>query len=45
MKLPRYPKYKDSGVEWLGKVPEHWRCKPTENGQPSERGDDQLREH
>ena len=19
-----YPKYKDSGVEWLGKVPEHW---------------------
>ncbi len=21
---PRYPKYKDSGVEWLGQVPEHW---------------------
>ena len=20
-----YPKYKDSGVEWIGKVPEHWR--------------------
>lgn len=20
-----YPAYKDSGVEWLGKVPEHWR--------------------
>ena len=20
-----YPTYKDSGVEWLGKVPEHWR--------------------
>ena len=19
-----YPKYKDSGIEWLGKVPEHW---------------------
>jgi type I restriction enzyme S subunit len=19
-----YPKYKDSGVEWLGEVPEHW---------------------
>lgn len=19
-----YPAYKDSGVEWLGKVPEHW---------------------
>jgi type I restriction enzyme S subunit len=24
MKLPRYPKYKDSGVKWLGQVPEHW---------------------
>ena len=22
--FPRYPKYKDSGVEWLGEVPEHW---------------------
>jgi len=27
MKYPRYPKYKDSGVEWLGKVPEHWEVK------------------
>ena len=25
MSFPRYPKYKDSGVEWLGEVPEHWR--------------------
>jgi type I restriction enzyme, S subunit len=24
MSLPKYPKYKDSGVEWLGEVPEHW---------------------
>ena len=24
MSFPRYPKYKDSGVEWLGNVPEHW---------------------
>lgn len=24
MSLPRYPKYKDSGVEWLGQVPEGW---------------------
>jgi type I restriction enzyme S subunit len=24
MKYIRYPKYKDSGVAWLGKVPEHW---------------------
>ncbi len=25
MSFARYPKYKDSGVEWLGEVPEHWR--------------------
>jgi type I restriction enzyme S subunit len=25
MSLSRYPKYKDSGVMWLGNVPEHWR--------------------
>jgi type I restriction enzyme S subunit len=24
MSLPRYAKYKDSGVEWLGEVPEEW---------------------
>ena len=24
MSFPRYPKYKDSGVEWLGEVPGHW---------------------
>ncbi len=24
MSFPRYPKYKDSGVEWLGEVPERW---------------------
>lgn len=24
MNLPAYPKYKPSGVEWLGDVPEHW---------------------
>lgn len=24
MSFPRYPKYKDSGVDWIGKVPEHW---------------------
>ena len=24
MSFPRYPEYKDSGVEWLGEVPEHW---------------------
>ena len=25
MEFKSYPNYKDSGVEWLGKVPEHWR--------------------
>ncbi len=25
MSLPRYLEYKDSGVEWLGEVPGHWR--------------------
>jgi type I restriction enzyme S subunit len=25
MSLPRYPRYKDSGVEWLGEVPFDWK--------------------
>jgi len=24
MSFPRYERYKDSGIEWLGEVPEHW---------------------
>jgi len=28
MSFPLYPRYKDSGVEWLGQVPEHWRVVP-----------------
>jgi type I restriction enzyme S subunit len=28
MKMQPYSKYKDSGVEWLGKVPEHWEVVP-----------------
>ncbi len=24
MKWRAYPKYQDSGIEWLGKIPEHW---------------------
>lgn len=27
MSFPRYPRYKDSGVEWLGEVPAHWTAK------------------
>lgn len=28
MSFPRYPKYKLSGVEWLGEVPKHWKIVP-----------------
>lgn len=28
MSLPRYERYKDSGVEWLGEVPDGWEVKP-----------------
>lgn len=28
MSFRRYPKYKDSGVHWLGEVPEHWEVRP-----------------
>ena len=28
MSFPRYPAYKDSGVEWLGEVPAHWNVSP-----------------
>jgi type I restriction enzyme, S subunit len=24
MSFPKYEAYKDSGVAWLGEVPEHW---------------------
>ena len=27
MSLPSYSRYKDSGIEWLGAVPEHWPVK------------------
>ncbi|WP_283745970.1 restriction endonuclease subunit S [Sideroxydans sp. CL21] len=27
MSFPRYSEYKDSGVAWLGEVPEHWEVK------------------
>lgn len=28
MKLPAYPGYKDSGIEWVGHVPAHWAVQP-----------------
>jgi type I restriction enzyme S subunit len=32
MSFPRYPTYKDSGVEWLGEVPEHWEVTALKHG-------------
>lgn len=26
--MKKYEKYKDSGVEWLGEIPEHWKVMP-----------------
>lgn len=31
MSFPGYPKYKDSGVEWLGPVPDHWHIAPAKH--------------
>ena len=28
MNLKPYPKYKDSGIEWLGEIPEGWEVIP-----------------
>lgn len=28
MTMRAYPHYRDSGVEWLGEVPEHWVLRP-----------------
>lgn len=27
MKLGKYPKYKDSGIQWIGKIPDEWKLK------------------
>ncbi len=27
MKLKPYPKYKDSGIKWIGKIPEGWKIR------------------
>ena len=27
MKYKKYPSYKDSGVEWLGDIPENWKLR------------------
>ena len=48
--FPSYPAYKDSGIEWLGQVPVHWKiqkfkslCKFTGGGTPSKENLDYWR--
>ena len=31
METQKYSKYKDSGVEWLGDIPEHWELDRIKN--------------
>lgn len=38
MKYPVYPKYKDSGVEWLGEIPEGWDLSSIKWISPVQRG-------
>jgi len=52
MSFSRYPKYKESGVDWLGEVPEHWAidrlkqstvsCKNGIWGEESQQNDDDI---
>lgn len=47
MKLPRYESYKDSGVEWIGEIPEEWEIQKAkfvwrERNERSVTGDEQL---
>lgn len=32
MSFPKYPEYRESGVEWLGEVPKHWACTSLKKG-------------
>jgi type I restriction enzyme S subunit len=38
MKYKRYPKYKDSGIEWIGEIPEGWEVKKIKRDTPIMRG-------
>jgi type I restriction enzyme S subunit len=47
LSLPRYDRYKDSGIEWLGDVPEHWEVEKGlrylfETEDRSVKGDEEL---
>ena len=45
MSFPRYPKYKASGVEWLGTVPDHWEVMPIRRAARLESGHTPSRNH
>lgn len=40
-RFPKYPEYKDSGVEWLGAVPTHWVVKKLKREIIAQSGTDQ----
>ena len=43
MSFPRYPQYKDSGVEWLGEVPEHWEVCPAKRRLAARSGGNEIK--
>jgi type I restriction enzyme, S subunit len=45
MSLPRYSRYKDSGVTWLAQVPEHWRVGRIHSFAKRESGHTPSRQH
>ena len=45
MSFKPYPKYKESGVEWLGRVPEHWTVMPIRLAARLESGHTPSRNH
>ena len=40
MSFPRYQRYKDSGVEWLGEMPEHWQVRSFRHSARIKNGND-----
>lgn len=36
--MEKYEKYKDSGIEWIGEIPEHWEVKKIKRLSPVKRG-------
>ena len=36
--MKKYDNYKDSGIEWIGQIPEHWEAKRIKLFSPVKRG-------